>query len=197
MFDLDLSTFTYRSRQKDKIVLLTLCRHNVRVMTQELVDLRNSILEGRYEDALTILDDLEEMSKKSILRNIMSFLIRLMVHLIKNQLEQRLTNSWIASISNSVIEIQSLNLKDNQKSYYIKQDEWQSYLEEAIERAIRPASVEVMEGKLKPAQVSSQVDREQLISLSKLLLQLTYQYSSKELLLEIDRVLAQLPDGEE
>jgi hypothetical protein len=166
-------------------------------MTQELVDLRNSILEGRYEDALTILDDLEEMSKKSILRNIMSFLIRLMVHLIKNQLEQRLTNSWIASISNSVIEIQSLNLKDNQKSYYIKQDEWQSYLEEAIERAIRPASVEVMEGKLKPAQVSSQVDREQLISLSKLLLQLTYQYSSKELLLEIDRVLAQLPDGEE
>ncbi len=85
-------------------------------MTQELIELRASILEGRYEDALDIVDELEEMSKKSILRNIVSFLIRLMVHLIKNQLEQRLTNSWIASISNSVIEIQSLNLKDNGKS---------------------------------------------------------------------------------
>lgn len=129
-------------------------------MTQELIDLRTSILEERYEDALAIIDELEDMSKKAILRNIMSFLIRLIIHLIKNQLEQRLTNSWIASISNSIIEIQSLNLKDNQKSYYIKSNEWQSYLEEAIERAIRPATVEVMGGKLKPSQVSSQLNRE-------------------------------------
>lgn len=142
-------------------------------MTQELIDLKASILAGRYEHALTIVDELEEMSKKSILRNIMSFLIRLIVHLIKNQLEQRLTNSWIASISNSILEIQSLNLKDNQKYYYIKSDEWQSYLEEAIERSIRPASVEVMAGKLKPSQVSSQLDRQQILTISKQLLKLT------------------------
>ncbi len=166
-------------------------------MTQELIDLRNSILEGRYEDAFIIIDELEDMSKKSILRNIMSFLIILMIHLIKNQIEKRLTNSWIASISNSVIEIQSLNLKDNRRSYYIKQDEWNDYLEEAIERAIRPASVEVMDGKLKAAAISAQISREDIIQISHQLLSLTYQYSAKELPLAIDRVLAQLYGGDE
>ena len=39
-------------------------------MTQELIDLRQSILEGRYDDALEILDDLEEMSKQTTLRKI-------------------------------------------------------------------------------------------------------------------------------
>ena len=166
-------------------------------MTQELIDLRNSILEGRYEDAFIIIDELEDMSKKSILRNIMSFLIILMIHLIKNQIEKRLTNSWIASISNSVIEIQSLNLKDNLRSYYIKQDEWNDYLEEAIERAIRPASVEVMDGKLKAAAISAQISRKYIIQISHKLLSLTYQYSAKELPLAIDRVLAQLYGGDE
>lgn len=32
-------------------------------MTQELIDLRNSIIEGRYADALVIIDELEGMSK--------------------------------------------------------------------------------------------------------------------------------------
>ncbi len=33
-------------------------------MTQELIDLRNSILEQRYSDALSLVDELEGMSKK-------------------------------------------------------------------------------------------------------------------------------------
>ena len=166
-------------------------------MTQELSDLRVSIVEGRYDDAIAIIDDLEEMSKKAILRNIMSFLIRLMIHLIKNQIESRLTNSWLASISNSVIEIQDLNLKDNKKSVYIKLDEWLPYLEEAIERAIRPASVEVIDGKLKPAQVSDLIDRDKLIDITLELLSLTYQYPAKELPTVIDTVLVDLPGGKE
>ena len=51
-------------------------------MTQELTDLRNSILEGRYQDALVIVDELEGMSRQAILRNIQSFLLRLLIHLI-------------------------------------------------------------------------------------------------------------------
>ncbi|MGL5792860.1 MAG: DUF29 family protein [Xenococcaceae cyanobacterium] len=166
-------------------------------MTQELIDLRVSIVEGRYDDAISIIDDLEEMSKKAIFRNIMSFLIRLMVHLIKNQIESRLTNSWIASISDSVIEIQDLNLKDNKKSFYIDSDEWQSFLEEAIERAIRPASVEIMNNKLKASQVSAQIERDKLINITLELLNLTYQYAAKELPTEIDKVLVNLPGGKE
>ncbi|MEI1373991.1 hypothetical protein PQG02_17005 [Nostoc sp. UHCC 0926] len=36
-------------------------------MTQELWDLRKSILDGRYDDALVIVDELELMSRKSYL----------------------------------------------------------------------------------------------------------------------------------
>jgi hypothetical protein len=63
-------------------------------MTQELIDLRTSILEGRYADALAIVDELEGISKQAILRNIESCLVRVLIHLIKNQIEQRLSNSW-------------------------------------------------------------------------------------------------------
>lgn len=45
-------------------------------MTQELIDLRNSILERRYEDALAIVDELEGMSKQAILRNIESLSVK-------------------------------------------------------------------------------------------------------------------------
>jgi hypothetical protein len=37
---------------------------NVAFMTQELIDLRTSILEGRYADALAIVDELEGMSNE-------------------------------------------------------------------------------------------------------------------------------------
>ena len=53
-------------------------------MTQELIDLRTTILEGGYPDASAIVDQLEGMSKQAILRNIQSDLIILLIHLIKN-----------------------------------------------------------------------------------------------------------------
>ena len=166
-------------------------------MTQELIDLRNSILEGRYTDALAIVDELEGMSKQAILRNIQSFLRILLIHLIKNQIEQRLTNSWVASISDSIRQIKKLNLKDNKTSYYINSDEWQPFLAEAIEAAIRPASIEVLDGRLKPSQLSKQVDRPQLNAVAQKLLDLTYEYSAQDLPEIVDTYLAELPGGED
>lgn len=164
-------------------------------MTQELVDLRLSILEGRYDDALLLVDELEGMSKQAILRNIESFLVRLLIHLIKNQLEERLTNSWVASIADSILQIKKLNLKDNKTSYYIKIDEWEPFLEEAIEAAFAPASVEVLDGRLNPIEVSERVDRALLLLTSQKLLDLTYQHSAKELPAVINRRLAELSRG--
>jgi len=166
-------------------------------MVQELVDLRNSILEGRYDDALVIVDELEGMSKQATLRQIESFIVRLIVHLIKNQIEQRLTNSWAASISDSVVQIAKINLKDNKTSYYINADEWQPVLEEAIERAIRPASTEIFNGQLKPKQLSARINREFLIIIAQGMLVFTYQHPVKELPDILDSYIAQLPGGEE
>ena len=167
-------------------------------MTQELLDLRTSILEGRYSDALTIVDELESMSKKDILRKIKSFLKVLVIHLIKNQVEQRLTNSWAASIRNSILEIQELNIKENKTSYYVNSDEWEKLIEEeVIENAIADASEEVMNGKYTRSQLSEMLDKPQLLQITIRLLNLTYTHSAKELPALIEEHLVQLPGGQD
>jgi hypothetical protein len=79
---------------------------------------------------LAIVDELEGMSRQAILRQIQSFLLRLLLQLIKNQVEQRLTNSWAASISDSIRQIKKLNLQDNKTAYYVKIEEWEAMIEE-------------------------------------------------------------------
>ncbi|WP_016950067.1 DUF29 family protein [Anabaena sp. PCC 7108] len=166
-------------------------------MTQELIDLRNSILAGRYQDALAIVDELEGMSKQAILRNIQSFLRVLFIHLIKIQIEQRLTNSWLASIRNSLIQIKKINLKENKKSYYINQDEWDIYLAEEMELAIGDASLEVMNGKFTRQKLSQILDKQQLILTTTELIYFTYNYQIRELPDIIDEYISKLPGAED
>jgi Domain of unknown function DUF29 len=166
-------------------------------MTQELIDLRKSIVEGRYADALAIVDELEGMSKQAILRNIQAYLKILLIHVIKNQVEQRLTNSWAASIRNSTVEIKKLNLKENKTSYYINSDEWDTFIEEEIEAATRDASLEALNGRYNEFQFGEMVDKNLLIEVAQRLLALTYTYSVKELPAIIAENLTQLPGGED
>ena len=166
-------------------------------MVQELTDLRQSIIEGRYQDALNIVDQLQGMGKQAILRNLESFLVRLLIRLIKNQVEKRLTNSWAASISDSIRQIKKLNLKDNKKSWYIKQDEWFEYLEEAFEVAILEASIEVSGGIYSPIQLEEIVNKTQVFNIALSLITLTYQYSAKDLLSIVREYFINLPGGKE
>ncbi|MCL6752385.1 DUF29 family protein [Nostoc sp. CCCryo 231-06] len=167
-------------------------------MTQELIDLRTCIQEGRYADALVIVDELEGMSKQAILRNIQAYLRILLIHLIKNQLEERLTGSWAASIRNSIREIKKLNIKDNRKSYYINLDEWENLMEEeVIEDAIADASEEVMNGAYNQFDLAEIVDRNQIIETALKFLSLSYSYSAKNLPAVVAETLIQLPGGED
>ena len=165
--------------------------------TQELIDLRTCIMEGRNNDALAIIDELNAMSKKDIIRKIKSYLTVMLVRLIKNQLEGRLTNSWAASIRNAIIEIQDLNLKPNKTSYYIKEDEWEEMLEERVELAIGEASVEVEGGAYKPFQLEEMVELTALMTTANSFLGLTYSYPAKDLSAAINDNFALLPDGED
>ncbi len=166
-------------------------------MTQELWDLRKSILDGRYDDALVLVDELELMSRKSYIRNIRSFLIRLITHLIKNQVEQRLTNSWVASIKGSILEIQDLNLQDNKTSHYVKQDEWEDLLDAAYDAAIDPASAVIFDGLYTPKRLQTMVDKSLILSRTKDFLNLTYTNSQKSLPSAIDEMLGDLPGSQE
>ncbi|MGK7899828.1 MAG: DUF29 family protein [Hormoscilla sp.] len=150
-------------------------------MTQELTDIRTCILEGRYNEALMLVDELEGMSKKAIRQNIESFLVRMLIHLIKNQVEQRLTNSWAASIRDSILKIGGLNIKENKTSYYIKQDEWDEFLENGLSDAIFTASDEVANGVYTPRQLQKLVDKTQIVKTASSLLNLTYSQSGNNL----------------
>ncbi|GAB4284549.1 MAG: hypothetical protein Fur0025_15340 [Oscillatoriaceae cyanobacterium] len=165
-------------------------------MTQELIDLKTSILEGRYADALEMVEELESMSKKEIIRKIKSFLRIMLIHLIKNLIEQRLTNSWASSIRTSIREIQDINQKDNKNSYYVNEEEWDNLVDEILESAIADASDEVLNGKYSRAQLASMLDKPAIIQTAVQFLNLTYSYSAKELPAIMDEYLSQLPGGE-
>ncbi|MFN6562328.1 MAG: DUF29 family protein [Nostoc sp. ChiSLP01] len=167
-------------------------------MTQELIDLRTCILEGRYADALAIVDELEGMSKQAIIRNIQAYLNILLIHLIKNQIEQRLTSSWANYIRNSIRQIKKLNTKDNKTYYYINLNEWENLIEEEVmEDAIADASEEVMNGAYTQFKLSQMVDRNQIIESALKFLVLTYSYSAKELPAVVAETLTGLPGGED
>ena len=167
---------------------------------EELTELRNNIITGKYSDALTIIDELEEISRRDVIRKIESYLVRLIAHLIKNQLEEKLTNSWIASIRDSIRQIRKLNLM-SKNSYYIKKQDWQQYLEEALEAAIDDAAIddaaiEVFGGTLKPSTVSARVNQEQISAIVLDLLEFTYDVSGKQLSEKVNTLLQKLPGGE-
>ena len=166
-------------------------------MIQELIDLKQSIIEGRTDDALEIIDDLNQMGRKSLIINIKSYLVRLLIHLIKNEVEQRLTNSWAVSIRESVLEIQDLNLMDNKKFYYVKAEDWDELLELAIDDAIAKSSGEIYNGAYKPFQLWEMVDVSEIMRRANLLINLTYSLSEKDLRSRIYEEFSQLPGGED
>jgi len=153
-------------------------------MTQELLDLRVAIQEGRTSDALLLIDELEEMSRQSRILNIESYLERLLVHLIKNQAEQRLPKSWMISIRDSAIDISRLNLQANKRAYYIRSDEWTEYLEFTYPVAIAKASDEAFEGRYLPGELAERVDSKEVYASAKRLLALTYDYKNPAALVQ-------------
>ena len=155
---------------------------------EELAQLRQLLVAGNTIEAIALIDELEEMSKKAIIRNIESYLVLLLAHLIKHQAEQRMTNSWLASIVNAVVGIKKLNLRDK-NSFYIKESDWNSYLEEAIELASLEAAKEAFGGIYSVEQLVTRFDRDleeirfagRVMKTGYQLLQLTYQQETKKL----------------
>ncbi len=114
---------------------------------EELITLRKYIEERDYIKALELVGELEEMSKEDKLNKIYSYVVILLVHLIKQQAEQRTTRSWDVSIDNSVREIKRTNRRRKSGGYYASKEELIETIDEAFEAAIKRASLEVFEGR--------------------------------------------------
>ena len=112
---------------------------------EEIIELKQSIISHDWEKSLAIIDELEEMGRQDKINNLQSFLVVLLVHLIKIQVEKRVTTSWRNSIINSLLEIQKRN-KLGKKSHYIKQTDWTESFDASLPRALIKSSQEVFGG---------------------------------------------------
>ena len=59
------------------------------LVMEELIKLRASITAGNYQEALRIVDELEEMSVEDKLNKIYSYMVILLLHLIKQAAEKK------------------------------------------------------------------------------------------------------------
>ncbi|MBZ8179152.1 DUF29 family protein [Oscillatoria salina] len=130
---------------------------------EELLALKDLLLQGDITNALAIVEELEEMSRDDKINNIRSYGKILLLHLIKQQVEERTTRSWDISIRNSVIEIQEKNKRRQAKGYYLKPEELREALESAYLQALNAASLEVAEGLYEVDELANLVNRKAII----------------------------------
>ena len=125
---------------------------------EELFTLRQYIEEKNYDQALELVAELEEMSKEDKISKIFSYAVILLLHLIKQQAEQKTTRSWDFSIYNSSKEIKKINKRRKSGSYYASEEELQEIINDAFDTAIRKAALEVFEGKCSPDELNARID---------------------------------------
>ena len=130
---------------------------------EEIITLKELLLKGDISGAIALAEEIEEMSKKDIINNIRSFAVILLLHLIKQQVENRTTRSWDVSIRNSVLEIHGLNKRPKSKGFYLDAEELKLTLTEAYAQALNKASLEVAEGIYDIEELGAMVDAGEII----------------------------------
>ncbi|MBC6432977.1 DUF29 domain-containing protein [Nostoc sp. HG1] len=130
---------------------------------EELLTLKDLLVKGDVQGALIIVEELTEMSRNDIIKTIRSYAVILLLHLIKQQAENRTTRSWEVSIRNSVREIQRENQYHKAGGYYLTPEELLEILAEAYLNAIDEASLEV-EGCYEVQELEKLVNQEEIIN---------------------------------
>ncbi|MBN3881225.1 MULTISPECIES: DUF29 family protein [unclassified Nostoc] len=131
---------------------------------EELLTLKDLLVKGDVQGALIIVEELTEMSRNDIIKTIRSYAVILLLHLIKQQAENRTTRSWEVSIRNSVREIQRENKRRQAGGYYLAPEELLEILAEAYLNAIDEASLEVEEGRYEAQELEKLVNQEEIIN---------------------------------
>ena len=129
---------------------------------EELLKLRQYIQEQSYDQALTLIDEMEEMSKEDKLNKIYSHAVILLLHLIKQTAEQRSTRSWEFSIYNATKEIKRVNKRRKSGGYYASEEELQEILADAFDTAIKRAALEAFEGQYSEVELAARIDSDQI-----------------------------------
>jgi len=137
---------------------------------EELLELKALLLKGDIKGSLAIVEELEDMSKNGIISTIRGYAVILLLHLIKQQAENRTTRSWDVSIRNSVREIQRQNKRRKAAGYYLSDEELTDTLNDAYLNALDAASLEVEAACYQSEQIEAIIDKNKLISTAFLLI---------------------------
>lgn len=128
----------------------------------ELLELREYIERGDYLEALTLIGEMEEMSREDKINKVGSLMEILILHLIKQYAEQRSTRSWDVSIKNAVENIIDINKRRKAGGYYLSQGELKETIDSRYQRALRRASLEALEGRFDEFELAQKIDEAQI-----------------------------------
>lgn len=129
----------------------------------ELAELRTLLETGRIEEALLLVDELEEMSREDKINKISSYMRILLIHLIKQQAEQRRTRSWEVSIKESVRQINRTNSRRKAPGVYLSREELRDELEDVYDLALERAALEAFGGVYSVEDIATRVSRTQIV----------------------------------
>lgn len=129
---------------------------------EELFELKAYIEQGRYAEALQLVDAMEEMAKDDKINKIYSFKVIMLLHLIKKQAEKRTTRLWEYSIWNASRQIRRVNKRRTSGGFYLSEPAMAEVIAEAYPDALKRAALEVFAGQYTEAQLEALLDREQM-----------------------------------
>ncbi len=133
---------------------------------EELDELRTYIETGKYQEALLLLDEMEDMSRDDKINRISNFMEVLLVHLIKQAAEKKTTRSWEVSIRHALRQIVKINKRRKAGGWYLTAQELRAALEETYESALDSASLETLAGQYTAEELHAIVDRTAIITLA-------------------------------
>jgi ABC-type transporter Mla MlaB component len=131
---------------------------------EELLELRQLLEQGKISEALLLVDELEEMSLSDKINKIDSYGIILLIHLIKQQAEQRSTRSWEISIENAVREINKINQRRKSGGYYLNPAELRNTLQQGYLIALKRASLEAFEGRYEAEELAAMLNEQKILT---------------------------------
>jgi len=129
---------------------------------EEIFELRNYIEQGQYNEALNLIGEMEEMSRDDKINKVESYMEVLLVHLIKQHAEKRITRSWQASVYNSIEAIYRTNKRRKAGGYYLTQEELKQAIDEIYQTALIRASFEAFEGIYDESELENKIEKEEI-----------------------------------
>ncbi|MEB3308634.1 MAG: DUF29 family protein [Snowella sp.] len=116
------------------------------MMLEELQQLKPLITLGKTDEALLLIDELEEMGKEEKINKIHHYCVLLLIHLIKQSVENHVDHSLEVSIRNAIAAINRTNRRLKTGNTYLAKEQVMEILIEAYDQALDNASLEAFGG---------------------------------------------------